>query len=136
MLAVVLLCFAAFLSCAISLRALRSVVCGYVSGAVVCTCAVTQGNGVGHKGMLCCLRLCLCSISYNFMSIGDEGGTAGAAVLGRLTQLQTLKYVVCPAVCGGLRCVLAWEIGARGAFGLAFLCLRLVFVQHFQQLHR
>jgi hypothetical protein len=85
-------------------------------------------------GVAVCAGLCSSRLKTN--DIGDKGATAIGAALDRLTRLQTLEYVVCPAVCGGLRCVLAWELGARGAFGLAFLCLRLVLVQHFRQHHQ
>jgi hypothetical protein len=58
--------------------------------------------------LCCCVSgLCSCSLAYN--SIDAVGAAAIGAGLVHLPQLQTLEYVMCPAVCAGSWCTLARE---------------------------
>ena len=59
---------------------------------------------------VCGLRSC----SLEGILVGDAGAAAIGAGLVHLPQLQTLKWVVCPAVCAGLWCALVRERGAWG----------------------
>jgi hypothetical protein len=70
----------------------------------------TRGHGLRVRWNCCVCGLCLCSLEYN--GIGDAGAAAIGAGLVHVPQLQALVYVVCPAVCAGLRCVLASFLGA------------------------
>ncbi len=77
---------------------------------------------------LCCVcDFCWCSLRLN--GIGDAGAAAIGAGLVHLPQLQTLEYVVCPALCAGSWCTLARERGAMTCACAVLLCVRFVLVQ-------
>jgi hypothetical protein len=83
---------------------------GCVCWVVVCACLDMWVDGLCLRLSCCACGLCVCSLGRN--SFGAAGAAAIAAGLVHLPQLQTLKYVVCPVVCAGPWCVLAWERGA------------------------
>jgi hypothetical protein len=89
---------------------LRAFVAGCVVGAVMCVCTGSWCDGMCLRWSCRVCGLCLCSLASN--RIGAPGAVAIGAGLAHVPQLQTLKYVVCPVVCAGPRCELAWERGA------------------------
>ncbi len=95
----------------------------YVPGCVywVVVCARTEArvDGMCFRCRCCACGLCLCSLGKN--CIGAAGAVAIAAGLVHVPQLQTLKYVVCLAVCAGPWYVLARERGAM-ACDCAVVC--------------
>ena len=88
----------------------------------VCACTKAWGGGMCSSWRCCVCGLCLCSLGRN--SIGAADAAAIAAGLVHVPQLQTLEYVVCPAVCLGLWCVLARERGPMTCVraGVAGVC--------------
>ncbi len=68
-----------------------------------------RGDGVRVRWSSCERGLFWCSLANN--RVGDVGAAAIGAGLVHLPQLQTLGYVVRPAVCARLGRVLAWKRG-------------------------
>jgi hypothetical protein len=87
-----------------------------------------HGNaGPWHAPALCCCVCGLCSCSLFNNGIGDAGAAAIGAALVHLPQLQTLKYVVGPAMCACRRCARARERGAMActcACAVCVVCVR------------
>jgi hypothetical protein len=83
---------------------------GCVFGAVVLDCTGTRGDGMCMRWRCCVCGSCSCSLCYN--RIGAAGAVAICAGLVHLPQLQTLEYVVCPAVCLGPWFLIAWGRGS------------------------
>ncbi len=69
-----------------------------VCGVVVYACTGTWGRGILLR-CRCVCGLLSCSLKHNV--IGAAGAAAIGAGLVHLSQLQTLKYVVCPTVSTG-----------------------------------
>jgi hypothetical protein len=106
----------------------------YVVCPTVCACTGSRGHGIRLRLCCCVSGLCSCSLYNN--GIGDAGAAAIGAALFHLPQLQTLRYIVRPAVCTGPWCVLTRERGVMPCACAVLLCVRFVFVQPCVQFYR
>jgi hypothetical protein len=121
------------------LQTLEYVVCPSVRARSLCALAPERGAMLVFTIVCCCVcGLCSCVCRLCSRSLGHNGiGAAGAAAIGaglvHLPQLQTLEYVVCPAVRVGPWCVcLHGNAGAVACVCAVFsgcaVCVRAAFV--------